>query len=98
MSHVATLTTVTERYSTLKLRVSDGGKTQLRGPIEYTGSLDKYPHFDITSNIGRQYGPELQLSDFLDADEKTLRDLAATSGCSVLNGTTFELIVFEWLY
>ena len=54
-----------------------GGITQssaFPAPLVYSGTLDNYESFDITSVIGREF-PKLQLSDILSDDEK-VRDLA----------------------
>lgn len=77
MSQTTTISAITERYHTLKLKVNDGGRNQLPGPIEYTGSFDHFKSIDLTTAIGREYSSELQLTDLINADEKTLRDFAA---------------------
>ncbi|KAL5504578.1 hypothetical protein ACEPAH_7239 [Sanghuangporus vaninii] len=49
----------------------------VRDPLVYSGSLDKFNSFDVTTVIGREF-PDIQLTDFMrspDAD-KLLRDLA----------------------
>lgn len=51
-----------------------GTSSRLSGPLIYSGSLDSYEHFDVTSVIGREF-PKLQLSEILDDDSK-VRDLA----------------------
>jgi hypothetical protein len=79
MSSTSTITTLddlTQRYTTLKLKVSDEGKTQLTGPIQYNGSFERFKHYELTSVIGREYGSELQLKDLITADDATLRDFA----------------------
>lgn len=43
-------------------------------PLQYSGTLDNYDSFDVTSVIGREV-PKLQLTDILNDDEK-VRDLA----------------------
>jgi len=48
--------------------------TKLTAPLKYSGSLDEYESFDVTSVIGREY-PKVQLSDILNDDNK-IRDLA----------------------
>jgi len=48
-----------------------------RVPLEYSGSLDQYESFDLTSSIGREY-PKVQVKNILDDDEK-VRDLAILS-------------------
>lgn len=77
-TNTTTITEVAERFSTIKLNVNDGGRTQLTGPLPYNGALDKYTHHELTTAIGREYGPDLQLEDFIEADDATLRDLAHT--------------------
>lgn len=56
-----------------------GTKSELLGPLKYTGSLDQYESFDVTAVIGREY-PGLQLVDILHDDAK-IRDLALTGTC-----------------
>ncbi|KAK3370407.1 hypothetical protein B0H63DRAFT_552368 [Podospora didyma] len=48
--------------------------SRLSGPLTYSGSLDSYAQFDVTSVIGREL-PTLQLSEILYDDTK-IRDLA----------------------
>lgn len=48
-----------------------------RVPLTYSGSLDQYESFDVTSVIGREF-PKVQLTEILKDDAKT-RDLAITS-------------------
>lgn len=43
-------------------------------PLKYSGLLDEYENFDVTSVIGREF-PKLQLSEILEDDAK-IRDLA----------------------
>ena len=52
-------------------------RTGHKQPLQYSGSLDKYEHFEVTPVIGREY-PKLAIKDLLDApDSDTLiRDLA----------------------
>lgn len=45
-------------------------------PLKYSGSLDEYEQFDVTSVIGREF-PKAQLSEIL-KDDKKIRDLAIT--------------------
>ncbi|KAE8445403.1 hypothetical protein EG329_013416 [Mollisiaceae sp. DMI_Dod_QoI] len=45
-------------------------------PLKYSGTLDAYENFDVTSVIGREF-PKLQLSQIVDDDAK-IRDLAIT--------------------
>lgn len=53
-----------------------------RTPLKYSGSLDAFEHFDVTSVIGREF-PKLQLSEILEDDAK-IRDLAITGTASFL--------------
>ncbi|ORY27079.1 hypothetical protein BCR39DRAFT_539130 [Naematelia encephala] len=77
--------TPAEQSRTLKLRgpspperVSSPGRNTLPGPLAYTGLLDKYPHFESTPAIGREFTGDLQLSALLNAPnaDALLRDLA----------------------
>jgi hypothetical protein len=43
-------------------------------PLTYSGTLDSYQSFDVTSVIGREF-PNLQLTEILNDDAK-IRDLA----------------------
>lgn len=61
----------------------DVGSVALRGsyePLKSTGALDKYEHFEVTPVIGRQYGPEVQIRDLLNAPnaDELIRELAIT--------------------
>jgi hypothetical protein len=53
---------------------STGSASRLSGPLTYSGSLDSYEQFDVTSVIGREF-PGLQLHEILHDDTK-IRDLA----------------------
>jgi len=55
----------------------------LHAPLKYSGSLDQFKSFDVTSAIGREY-PEVQLADLINAPnaDTLLRDLAITSTLS----------------
>jgi hypothetical protein len=59
----------------------DPGKNTLPGPLKYTGSLDSYPHFEVTPSIGREFAKDLQLTDLLRAEnsDELIRDLAVLS-------------------
>jgi len=76
MSQTQQTETITQRFETLRLKVQDNGKSQLQKPLPYHGSLDKNAFTELTPAIGRQYGPDVQLRDYLNADEQSLRDLA----------------------
>jgi len=47
-------------------------------PLQYSGALDKYESFDLTSVIGREF-PKVQLTEILEDDAK-IRDLAILGG------------------
>ncbi|EXJ80743.1 hypothetical protein A1O3_07027 [Capronia epimyces CBS 606.96] len=53
---------------------ADKSWTKLTAPLKYSGSLDEYESFDVTSVIGKEY-PKLQLSSIVNDDTK-IRDLA----------------------
>lgn len=65
---------------------------RLDGPLKYSGSLDSYDSFDVTSVIGREF-PGVQLSDILHDDEK-IRDLAVL-GRSTALGPAFAITNFS---
>ena len=88
MAPIATNTyTETESLPQLaKLRLRGGeeaipGKNLLSGPLKYTGSLDGFPHFEVTPSIGREFGKELQLTELLNApnSDDLIRDLGVLS-------------------
>ena len=90
MAPVAISSTTTVEQQPLKLRlrgpappesVAQPGRNTLPGPLPYTGSLDHYPHFEVTPSIGREFGKELQLTDLLTApnSDDLIRDLAVLS-------------------
>lgn len=93
MSPIATTTSVetAQRHQEqLKLRlrgpappeaVSAPGRNRLDGPLSYNGTLDKYPSFEVTPSIGREFSKELQLTDLLNAPnaDELIRDLAVLS-------------------
>lgn len=56
------------------------GKSRLKEPLKYAGSLDGFEHFEVSPVIGREY-PRLQLADLLHSDDADtlLRDLAVIS-------------------
>jgi hypothetical protein len=63
-----------------EIKKSSTGLTQsasFPSPLTYSGTLDHYESFDVTSVIGREF-PKLQLTDILKDDAK-IRDLAITS-------------------
>lgn len=76
MSQTQQIDTLTESFDTLRLKVPDQGRSKLQKPLTYHGTFDKYSHIELTPAIGRQYGADVQLRDYLDADEQTLQDLA----------------------
>lgn len=96
MAPIALSSTTTESPSTATLKLNlrsaqeptaetttpvDPGLNRLSGPLPYTGSLDSYPHFEVTPSIGREFGKELQLTDLLAAEnsDELIRDLAVLS-------------------
>jgi hypothetical protein len=60
---------------------AEAGKNLLPGPLKYTGSLDHFPHFEVTPSIGREFGKEMQLTDLLNApnSDDLIRDLGVLS-------------------
>lgn len=56
--------------------------SRLAEPLAYSGSLESYEHFDVTSVIGREF-PKLQISEILHDDTK-IRDLAILGRCSLV--------------
>ncbi|ORY14301.1 hypothetical protein BCR34DRAFT_646689 [Clohesyomyces aquaticus] len=66
---------VSNNPSSVVSAVKEGSnQSRLDGPLQYSGSLDEYKQFDVTSVIGREF-PNLQLSQILNDDTK-IRDLA----------------------
>jgi len=60
-----------------EIKKSVAGLTQsasFPAPLQYSGTLDQYESFDVTSVIGKEF-PKLQLTDLLSDDAK-VRDLA----------------------
>lgn len=69
-----------------EIKKSIAGLTQsasFPAPLQYSGSLDNYESFDVTSVIGREF-PKLQLVDILKDDAK-VRDLAIIGMSSPLH-------------
>ena len=62
--------------TTLRLKNGNSVEGLLRTPLKYSGTLDQYQSFDVTSVIGREF-PTAQLSEILKDDAK-VRDLAIT--------------------
>ena len=59
---------------------NDSSSQPVREPLIYSGSLDAFKSFDVTTIIGREF-PDVQLTDFMkspDAD-RLFKDLAITS-------------------
>ncbi|KAI5805456.1 putative alpha-ketoglutarate-dependent taurine dioxygenase [Peziza echinospora] len=54
--------------------------TTYPAPLKLTGALDKYPSFDNTPVIGREFDPSVKLQDLLDApnSDELIRELAIT--------------------
>ena len=63
-------------------------EAQWKKPLELSGALDPYAHFDVTPVIGREY-PKADLVEFLNGSNSDgiLRDLAITSECRSLGFT-----------
>ena len=61
--------------------VAAPGRNRLPGPLKYNGSLDHFPHFEVTPSIGREFGKEMQLTDLLSApnSDELIRDLGVLS-------------------
>lgn len=53
-------------------------QTRCRKPLINSGSLDKFNHVDLTPVIGREFSG-VQVTDFLQADQQLIDDLATTS-------------------
>lgn len=53
-----------------------------RAPLQLSGILDQYEHFDVTPVIGREF-PTVQLKDLINAPnaDDLLRELAIISEC-----------------
>jgi len=75
---------VTEAVSDLSLKVTSG-KTLAKEPLKYSGSLDKFPHEDLTPALATEFASSTQLSQLLAASnaDQLIRDLAILS--TVLN-------------
>lgn len=70
---------------TLKATKLSGTQPKLqRQPLQPSGALDKYAHFDVTPIIGREYS-DLQIKDLLEAPnaDELIRDLAITGNPSI---------------
>jgi hypothetical protein len=81
------MSTITETANIADVAINDPSKEAInlrsdegKQPLKYSGSLDKYEHFDVTPTIGREY-PNLSLTELLDSPESEtlIRDLAITS-------------------
>lgn len=72
--HAATTT-----FDQLKAKKLYAADAYPRPPLKYSGSLDKFEHFDVTPVIGREY-PTTSIVDLLEApnSDELLRDLAIT--------------------
>lgn len=66
----------TELLEKLEITTFKSTTSPFPKPLKYSGSLDEYESFDVTSVIGREF-PKLQLSEILEDDAK-IRDLAIT--------------------
>jgi len=56
----------------------ESARSRLLEPLLYSGLLDNFKHQDLTPVLGREF-EGLQVTDLLNGDDKTIRDLAATS-------------------
>jgi len=56
-------------------------KTLIKEPLKYSGSLDQFPHEDLTPALGTEFSTATQLSQLLKADnaDELIRDLAILS-------------------
>lgn len=72
-----------------------GGNEQSRPriskPLQYSGSLDAYPHSDLTPVIGSEYSG-LQVAEILKSEQRDqfITDLAITSTCDAYLIGTFS--------
>lgn len=69
-----------------EIKRSIAGLTQsasFPSPVQYSGTLDTYESFDVTSVIGREF-PDLQLTQILNDDAK-IKDLAVQGMLDSLN-------------
>jgi len=68
---------VTQTVSDLTLN-STNGKTLLKEPLKYSGSLDQFQHEDLTPSTGTEFTSATQLSQLLKAPnaDQLIRDLA----------------------
>lgn len=67
--------------------VAQPGRNRLAAPLQYTGSLDGYSHFEVTPSIGREFGKDLQLSELLQAEnsDELIRDLGVLSESNAMS-------------
>ena len=69
-------------------------KSVHREPLQLSGALDKYEHFDVTPVIGREY-PKANLVEWLNDPnaDQLIRDLAITSKplCSLCASVALSL-------
>ena len=72
--------TVTETVSELSLSPLKT-KSLVKEPLKYSGSLDQFPHEDLTPALGTEFTSATQLSQLLKADnaDELIRDLATLS-------------------
>jgi len=68
--------TVTEAVSDLSLTTKT--KSLVKEPLKYSGSLDQFPHEDLTQHTGTEFSSATQLSQLLKSDkaDEFIRDLA----------------------
>jgi hypothetical protein len=62
--------------TTLNLKASSPSSKAYPAPLVYSGTLDQYESFDLTTVIGKEF-PKVQLTELLQDDAK-IKDLAIT--------------------
>jgi hypothetical protein len=74
---MSTTETVTEQPT---ISITEEKKETHKEPLNLSGVLDQYKHFDVTPIIGREF-PEVNLKEWLEApnSDELIRDLAITS-------------------
>lgn len=77
-----------------EIKKSVQGLTQsasFRAPLQYSGTLDHYESFDVTSVVGREY-PKVQLTEILKDDAK-IRDLAITGKSKCISKSFMSVLI-----
>jgi len=77
--HESSIDHIVELKESLKASNARHGGNTLPAPLKYSGSLDQYKSFEVSTVIGREF-PELQVADLLTApnSDELIRDLAIT--------------------